>query len=356
MNRNMISHIPVSATLFILGALTLFGCSPGLLHTGQTNLNDTIAYALPKGYIKVTCSSNQITIDTNYEPDPNQYYVLEYTPNIGFDDDITLTTDNKGFLKSINSTTKSKFPEIVQAITKIPLAAMRIPTKVTGVPNFELIMDPKDIKQYNPQTFSDTMSLLEKTKKIPQGENVEAQKAAIEAAKRRLSEMGGTLYQNYRIAYISLEHPKASFLYTDSAQSATQRPPADNRGICYRPGLPFKLRILIGDNYYERMVYLPNYSKLITFDVSRPAFVQKVQALTFDNGMLTSVNIKKDSELLAVLGIPADLVKTVAGLPLELISVKTSDINAQAGLLNAQTALIQAQQALQQAQTPTTTK
>jgi hypothetical protein len=126
-----------------------------------------------------------------------------------------------------------------------------------------------------------------------------------------------------------------------------ERPPADNRGICYRPALPFKLRLLVGDLYIERVVYLPDYSKIVTFDINRPAFVQKIQNLTFTNGILSQVHLKKDSELLAALGIPADLVKTVAGLPLDLIKFRTTNLQEEKNYLQAQIDQIKTQQELQ---------
>jgi hypothetical protein len=183
--------------------------------------------------------------------------------------------------------------------------------------------------------------------KNPQGENAAAKQKAKDAAKNKLSAIAGTLYRDFKIAHISLEHPKASFLYTDPKQSAVERPPADNRGICYRPALPFKLRLLVGDLYIERVVYLPDYSKIVTFDINRPAFVQKIQNLTFTNGILSQVHLKKDSELLAALGIPADLVKTVAGLPLDLIKFRTTNLQEEKNYLQAQIDQIKTQQELQ---------
>jgi hypothetical protein len=104
---------------------------------------------------------------------------------------------------------------------------------------------------------------------------------------------------------------------------------------------------MVGGTYIERVVSLPNYSKIVTFDITRPAFVEKVQNLTFTNGLLTQVNLKQDSELLAALGIPADLLKTVAGLPLSLMKFQTENVQGETGLLQAQMTLIQAQIDLQ---------
>jgi hypothetical protein len=347
MMKRMTINFALLVVLVSSSMVGLFGCSKGLVHSDQANFKDKMVYSLPKGYIKVINDKDGVRVETTYEPDENQYYLLAYTSNIGFDDDITIQTNEKGFLSSIQSTTTSRVPEIIKKLQEISIEALKIPLKVTNVPSFELIFDPKEINEYSPQKFSETMNLID-TMKNPPGVNAEQKKSAKDAAQKTLSTMTGNLYRDFNIAYISLEHPKASFLYTDLQRSASERPSADNRGICYRAPLPFKLRLLVGDLCIERIVYLPNYSKLVTFDVNRPAFVQKIQSLTFTNGLLTEVHMKKDSELLAALGIPADLVKTVAGLPLQLIQFKSGNLEAQNTLLQTQINQIQLERQLQE--------
>jgi len=310
--KKMPINIILCVILFSSGLFGMLGCSMGLVHTNQSDLSNKMVYALPKGYIKVASNGTTITVETVYEPDENHYYLLKYTPNIGFADDITMDVNEKGFLSSIKVTTTSKIPDIIKKAAEIAVSALEIPTVKAaraGTP-FEVIIDPANIDEYKPGK-------------------------------------PGKKYNEY-IDSISLEHPKAtSFLYETASESASERPPDVNQCICYRPALPFKLRLTVGGTYIERVVSLPNYSKLVTFDITRPAFVQKVQNLTFTNGLLTQVNLKQDSELLAALGIPADLVKTVAGLPIELIKFQTQNVQGETGLLQAQMTLIQAQIDLQ---------
>ena len=320
--KKMPINITLGVILLSFGIFGMLGCSRGLVHTNRSSdLSNQMVYALPKGYIKVVSDGATdgatITVETVYEPDEHHYYLLKYTPNIGFDDDITMAVNDKGFLSSIDVTTTSKLPDIVKKIGEIAVAALEIPAVrgVEPVGPFEVIIDPEEIPEY------------------PKEPNKKS---------------GKTYNWGKYITSISLEHPKAiSFLYEKDSHSASEGPPDENRCICYRPALPFKLRLLVGGVYIERVVYLPNYSKLATFDITRPAFVQKIQTLTFTNGLLTQVRLKKDSELLAVLGIPADLVKTVAGLPLALMEFKTQYVQGETGLLQAQMSLIQAQMELQ---------
>jgi hypothetical protein len=339
--KNISINTTVWAILLCSGVVGMLGCSMGLVHTNQTDFNNKIVYSLPKAYIKLVNDQSGCKVETIYEPDEHHYYLLKYTTNIGFDDDITIQVNEKGFLSSIQVTTTSKFPEIIKKITEIAVEALKVPIKTSHIKLFELMLDPTELDEYNPGTFNEAIRSLLTLKEAPPG-SLDTKKAAI-----RLSESGGKLYRNFNIAHISLEHPKANFLYEGPNQSAAERPPAENRGICYRPALPFKLRLLVGDVYIERVVYLPNYSKLVTFDINRPAFVQKIQGLTFTNGLLTQVHLKKDSELLAGLGIPADLVKTVAGLPLELIKFKTENMQGENTLLQTQINQIQLERELQ---------
>jgi hypothetical protein len=314
--------MPVNITLCVIllssGTVGMLGCARGLVNTNRSSdLSNQMVYALPKGYIKVVWDTETIKVETIYEPDEQHYYLLKYTTNIGFDDDITMAVNEKGLLSSIDVTTTSKIPDIVKKVGEIAVSALEIAVmrgQISEKP-FELIIDPEEIPEY------------------PKKPNEKSRKT-----------YGWEKY----ITSISLEHPKAiSFLYESASQSASEHPPDENRCICYRPALPFKLRLLVGEVYIERVVYLPNYSKLITFDITRPAFVQQIQNLTFTDGLLTQVRLKKDSELLAFLGIPADLVKTAAGLPLALMEFKTQNVQGETSLLQAQTALIQAQMDLQ---------
>lgn len=336
-------NIIVWAVLLSFGIVGMLGCSMGLVTTNQTDLGNKIIYSLPKCYIKLVNGNDGLKEETIYEPDEHHYYLLKYTTNIGFDDDITVQLDEKGFLSSIQVTTTSQVPGIIKKITEIAVDALKIPAKMTLVDlPFEIIIDPADIKLYDAKDLVEKMNLLCKFANIPPGNKEERQKV-----QSQLFDSSGILYKPYKIAHISLEHPTASFLYTNLNQSASERPSADNRGICYRPALPFKLRLLVGNVYIERIVYLTNYSKVVTFDINRPAFVQKIQNLTFTKGILSQVHLKKDSELLAALGIPADLVKTVSGLPLELIKFKTTNVQGEKDLLQAQIDQIRTEQELQ---------
>jgi hypothetical protein len=302
------------------GILGLLGCTNGLVHTSlptpflpSSDLKDQLVYVLPKGYIKVETDSGYGggKPEVVYEPDPQHYYLLKYTSNMWYDDDINISLNESGFLSTITTTTTSRAPEIIKKVGEIASDTLRFTAGLTRntwtePDNFLVLIDPKDIARYDPKIpFDDKKYAMSKLK----------------------------------ITHISLEHPQNNPLYIDpKPEPAPERPPILNQCICYRPTLPYKLRMAYEittagypENkkalvYVERYIYLPNFSRLVTFDITRPKFVTQVQSLTFTNGLLTQVALKKDSELLAALGIPADLVKTVAGLPLELFKVKVQNM------------------------------
>jgi len=64
--------------------------------------------------------------------------------------------------------------------------------------------------------------------------------------------------------------------------------------------------------------------------------VEKIQELTFDNGILKEVHVKRPSEVEGFLTIPVNMVKALAGLPLELIQFKVDHGTAYNQLLQQQ--------------------
>jgi hypothetical protein len=68
--------------------------------------------------------------------------------------------------------------------------------------------------------------------------------------------------------------------------------------------------------------------------------------LTFDNGVLTGIHINKPSERLAGLKLPSDILKSIAGLPLDLLKVKVESAEQYNRYLEAQIQEIMKKQTL----------
>jgi len=103
--------------------------------------------------------------------------------------------------------------------------------------------------------------------------------------------------------------------------------------------------------------------KTFVVDNSRTAFVSKTVKMTVSDGVLTGIDVDKPSELLAAITIPVEVLKVIASIPGELLTIKVNQISneknlssAQVEMLKLQIDLIKQKQALLDAQAGTTPK
>src|SRR5262249_17499160 len=78
-------------------------------------------------------------------------------------------------------------------------------------------------------------------------------------------------------------------------------------------------------------------------DNSRGVFVTKRVDFAVVDGVLTGIEVDKPSEVLAVLQLPVDILKAIASIPGEILSVKVKQLSDEKGLTAAQSELLKAQ-------------
>ena len=135
-------------------------------------------------------------------------------------------------------------------------------------------------------------------------------------------------------------------LFTKTWSDSSSSP----KGVKYRPLLPYRLEIQFPDNFFVQNIYLPNEAPIISMELTRPAFADRVTSLTFENGVLTQADLTRPSEALAFMKLPVDLVKAIAGLPLELLQFRVQNIQQYNALLQAQIDEIKNKQMLMELQ------
>jgi hypothetical protein len=309
--------------------LATYGCTDAIVQSSQKPYNihenvigpNTLGYFLPKGVIRLSIKESTgaltLTIETKYIPDPNHFYTLNYRPNAGYDDDINITLDANGMLSDINVTTTDKsvaivgkLLEIAKEVAKIPLA-LPIKGKAEAFPLIDTIIDP-DIFLDHDQTKIDKL-----------------------------------------ITELSPYIDKIYLTPQDQGVAKIEEPSPQN-GIYYRPLLPYELT-LIGkkpsfDFTKKEIIYLPNRSPILSLDVRRGPFIQKVSHLKFTNGILTEIHITKPSEVLAALDIPLSIVKAIISLPTDLIQFKIDYSSKQEALVQQLQSQLEAERALRKSQ------
>jgi hypothetical protein len=380
------SYCFLNKAFIIVFLLVFSGCSPALVKSYRDDVDykNKLLYALPKGMIDLkygpsatqaakspsdqtksgdsgsgskATEQRQLSVGTIIIPDPKHYYLLENCNNISFDDEVDIQIDNLGLLKSINTKTKSQIPSILLEVTEIAKSALKLTTKLAGSKNYELTIDPAELALFDTKTKNKYLELPELTSRIKDLDSKyrggdKSVKAELDKLKLRQLKINSEIppellnkvnkYEKYNISEI--------FLVCD-AQFKPQTDHDEFPGFYYRPMLPYELFIkTTEEEIIDTIIYLPNFSPLMKFAITRPAFVEKITNLTFDKGVLTGIHINKPSELLAGLKIPSDILKSVAGLPLELLQFRVNYDQEYNNLLKAQIQEIQNKQQLMQLQ------
>jgi hypothetical protein len=78
-------------------------------------------------------------------------------------------------------------------------------------------------------------------------------------------------------------------------------------------------------------------------DTSRALLVPKKVDLAVTDGVLTGIEVDKKSELLAVVSLPVSILKTIASIPGEILTVKVTQLGNEQKLTQAQVDLLKAQ-------------
>ena len=129
---------------------------------------------------------------------------------------------------------------------------------------------------------------------------------------------------------------------------------ADQRGILYRPRIPYTLEIYTQDDPRHsawmlrktQIVQLENIAPIISLHLNRAAFAEARVGMEFDEGALTNVCLYKTSEIAGFVDIPLDIVYGIASLPAETIRAEVNRATQTQAVINAERELIVAQRNL----------
>jgi hypothetical protein len=327
--------------LILVGVLAMT-CSCVMLQSQHQNVTEKVqepnvmGYFLPKGLIHVqfkpkegsTTGEYELTITTEYVPDPNFFYTLKYQPSAISNDTINkVAVSQQGLLTHVQVSAEDKTADIINKLVLIakapfvpsipvPGAALTALTK-EGTPKkllaFDMVIDPTPPPSPPP---------------LRRPNSIEEANAKLKDYKIQLSLIN---WEGQRTVI-----PSAS-------------PLDPSQGVYYRPLLPWTLRVESTDNNLfikDATIYLPNGAPILSLDITRAAFVTKSIHYTFTDGILTQLEISKPSEVLGFVDIPLNVIKAIVALPTELIQVKIDTSKMNQGLLAQQLAEIRARDAL----------
>jgi len=127
-------------------------------------------------------------------------------------------------------------------------------------------------------------------------------------------------------------------------------------GIVYRPLLPYILSVKngfgqSGSNYLQYLVMSPNRSPIFSLSVERATFVTRTTSISFNSGLLNTVNYSNPSQLAAFLGLPLTVVNSIFSSITNVLQLKLNIATAQSNIATQQIALVNQTTALNNATT-----
>lgn len=323
-----------------------------------------VAYALPLYVMDFVLSVNPDSATFSVKPSEpraiaasGHRYYLRYHPLPNYDDAINITVTGQGFLKSVTSNTTDRSGDIilnlVKSVTAFGPAFEAAPASPGEVQLTKLTVDPTNgrdlaslvnafngiIRNYaKSQSFEGNPACKGKKLDKPEPGN-----------KTYYPDIHGkSLCDEYssiasRDGYKQLVDIRLKRL-SGTLSQALLTPPDCSAGLCYRPPMPYELKIGVRGSETRSVVLLPNEAPMVGIDIQRAFFINKVQTVEFDdNGTLKSMAVTKDSELLAISAFPIQVVSAIA----ESLRLRVSVLDNQIANANSTRELIQAKSDLE---------
>lgn len=251
-------------------------------------------------------------IEVLYVPDPNQQFVLNYKASALSEDDINIQVNDNGLLQKVSATVEDKTGAVILKLLETGKNIAKFTAISTPAPDnaiYDVIFDP-----FDPSARAHVLRDLERLEGGPYS--------------FELKSLGAT---------------------SDFKGSSSESTRVSHRfsGVAFRPRLAYDL-VLKRQNKTERIetVLLPNEAAILTFPITRSAFVKKVTDLTFKDGILTEVKINKPSEVLAVADIPLEISKALVSLPGEIVQLKIDTTKSKGALADQQLSALNSEEAL----------
>ena len=270
-------------------------------------------------------------------PDRNYLMRLTQNPSASFHDRVQVQMTEAGLLTTVSSIVTDESPKIVAQLARLGKLAAGVPdtaktTRVSGQdegPTFHLVarvvVDPAD-----PHDVREQLDRFE---------------IDLEASPM-------TVGTDARCAL---------------TPSAVCEPVCNQSGVCYRPVIPYSVRVKpagfvlpaqglkpasvawLPEGVQEIMM-LPNRSPVVCLPIERGAFVTSKFKVTFAEGLLTEMSSDKPSEILGFMSIPLDIARAIVSVPGELLQVKVTNYGNVAKAAESEKKAFETLQALEKAQ------
>jgi hypothetical protein len=311
----------------LLVAATLFSvtcCATRIESRRYDGSGNGILYCLPMQLVKVTADASdpsqpiRITIEALEPiPDTNHAYVASVRGGSLSTDELTIKTSDTGLLEEVKLTSDGQGGQIVQ---KLAEAAVQM-ARITAVPGFR---------------YSQTAEKSRDAKHV-QVLVDPADDRSLEVANARLRSIG-----------LSIRVVKPRGVPFPPLEATAENP---IEGIAHRLPVQYLLVVREGDETLDAAaLVMPNGGPSGVVPLDGGVFGKAEHTLSFDAGMLTSVQSDRPSEVYGAVAVLPEALKAIASIPGEIVKDAISGSNKEKELWEAKKAALEAQQAALEAQ------
>ncbi len=269
----------------------------------EPKYSDYIAYHLPKSVISPTVKKNATGVVTiskalvKMVTDPNAKFRLDLLENAYANDEYTIGLGTSRLLSNAKIANEDKIPTIVAKIGGIAEQANKLAFRFAANERpankeykVDLVFDPN-----GPRQVAYTTKFLAAASGVDQFQLI-------------LKNINGDyFYPENRPDKLS------SSKIVDAAVSVSSQ---CDGSICFRTTMPILMEIKSrSHNISSRQIAeIADQSQVSSYNIRRAPCVKKINNLTFSDGVLTKLEIKKPSEVLGCLSIPASVLKAAIGI------------------------------------------
>lgn len=319
-------------------------------------------------------------------PDPGALALLQYNGEPGSADEFRLNVTANGLLSTVKSTATDRSGEVILKLVELGKTAATLPIAFFSKIN---ALDKAVPTQTPDERRAACFALLRKftLEEVIDASNLDRQAVKLADVNKQILE---AMKKDSRTPYeikTGEARPLATLAVTPS--TGASEPPklnaaaverGNDSGVVFRIMEPRELALslvttdiefrpaaahadkdicrLTGEKIQRAGIPLlaANPQRTFVVDTSRTMLVKKRVDLLVSDGVLTGVEVDKPSELLELVSLPVNILKAIAAIPGELLSVKVKNIEdekkltaAEVELLKAQIELLKQKQALEDA-------
>ena len=269
-------------------------------------------------------------IDKGLFADVGHEYIADINHTIFRDDLLKMTTNAAGLLSTTKGETTDRTGDIIVEIAKtIAILPGLGQTHVKSLIGILTILELPDDESCIDESATRVIDLSDPLQITKFNNTLKAMKMSVHMEKTYVGNDMGTHSSKKKTTVLKLKN----FFEKEFI------------GLFYRRDLPYLVNLYQGNDCTGKLlntalITMPNESPLSQVPFSSGAFVKTTHDVQFDNGMLTSWDINRPSEMLALVKIPINVLNAMIESVTQLIQLRISQVNEETSYTKAQTELL----------------